>query len=58
MDMIPGDSKTILPGQWHSFGTDTGCIVEEISTRYLPNGSVYREGELTTPDRKTTIRLV
>ena len=56
--MRPGDSQTILPGQWHGFTTDTGCIVEEISTRYVANGSVYRPGDIRCVDRKTQIALV
>ncbi len=54
----PGDCITVLPGVWHRFWTDTGCVFEEISTTAHPNDSVYRDPEinkLTSVQRKTTV---
>ena len=39
----PGDLLSIERGQDHAFSTDTGAVFEEISTRYVPNDSVYLE---------------
>ena len=55
--MFPGEAQTILPGQWHGFTSEHGCIIEEISMRYLSGSSVYRPDDVRCLDRKTTIRL-
>ena len=54
----PGDTLTVLPGVWHRFWTDTGCVFEEISTTAFPNDSTYRDPEinkLTSAQRKTVV---
>lgn len=54
----PGDTLTVLPGIWHRFWTDTGCVFEEISTTAYTNDSVYRDAEinkLTSAQRKTVV---
>ena len=54
----PGDTLLVLPGVWHHFWTDTGCVFEEISTTHFNNDSVYRDAainELQRTDRKTTV---
>ena len=54
----PGDTLLVLPGVWHRFWTDTGCVFEELSTTHLPNDSVYRDpaiNKLTTEQRKTSV---
>ncbi len=54
----PGDTLLVLPGVWHRFWTDTGCVFEEISTTHFKNDSVYRDPEinkLTTEQRKTVV---
>lgn len=56
--LMPGDTTTVLPGVWHRFWTDTGCVFEEISTTAHPNDSVYRDPEingLTSAQRKTIV---
>ena len=56
--LTPGDTITVLPGVWHRFWTDTGCVFEEISTTAHPNDSVYRDpdiNKLTSAQRKTTV---
>ena len=54
----PGDTLTVLPGVWHRFWTDTGCVFEEISTTAHSNDSVYRDpsiNQLTSGQRKTLV---
>lgn len=54
----PGDTLTVLPGVWHRFWTNDGCVFEEISTTAHPNDSVYRDPEinkLTSAQRKTVV---
>jgi N-acetylneuraminate synthase len=56
--LSPGDTITVLPGVWHRFWTETGCVFEEISTTAHPNDSVYRDPEinkLTSAQRKTVV---
>ncbi len=54
----PGDTLTVLPGVWHRFWTETGCVFEEISTTAYPNDSTYRDPEinkLSSTQRKTVV---
>jgi quercetin dioxygenase-like cupin family protein len=54
----PGDTLTVLPGVWHSFSTETGCVFEEISTTHFANDSVYRDeaiNRLKSEERKTRV---
>tara|TARA_B000000441_G_C21640988_1_gene289271 strand:- start:233 stop:688 length:456 start_codon:yes stop_codon:yes gene_type:complete len=56
--LYPGDTCLILPGVWHSFTTETGCIFEEISTTHFTNDSVYKDkkiNEMKTSERKTKV---
>lgn len=54
----PGDTLLIMPGLWHRFWSETGCVFEEISTTHYSNDSVYRDGrinKLTSAQRKTVV---
>jgi N-acetylneuraminate synthase len=54
----PGDTLTVMPGVWHRFWTETGCVFEEISTTAHANDSTYRDPEinkLTSAQRKTIV---
>jgi N-acetylneuraminate synthase len=54
----PGDTLTVLPGIWHRFSTNGGCVFEEISTTAYSNDSVYRDpaiNKLTSAQRKTVV---
>lgn len=54
----PGDTLLVLPGIWHRFWSDEGCVFEEISTTHFPNDSVYRDdaiNKLALAQRKTTV---
>ena len=53
-----GDTLLVLPGVWHRFWTDTGCVFEELSTTHFANDSVYRDeaiNSLTPAQRKTVV---
>ena len=55
----PGDTAVVLPGAWHKFRTDLGCIVEEISTTHHNNDSVYKDpaiNKLPREERKTVVK--
>lgn len=47
----PGDTLLVLPGVWHRFWTDTGCVFEEISTTHYNNDSVYRDPQIKAMER-------
>lgn len=47
----PGDTLLIQPGVWHRFWTDTGVIVEEISTTHFDDDSFYEDKAINRVDR-------
>ncbi len=49
--LVPGDIQLVLPGVWHAFWTDTGCVFEEVSTTHYNNDSVYRDKEIQKLER-------
>ena len=54
----PGETLTVLPGVWHSFGSKGGCVFEEISSTHFDDDSVYKDKEirkLKRKDRKTIV---
>ena len=56
--LTPGDTLLVLPGVWHSFWTETGCVFEEISTTHYNNDSVYKDAainKLERSERKTVV---
>jgi len=52
----PGDKLLIKPGQKHSFSTETGAVIEEVSTKYEKGGSVYTDPSIlsSNPDTRKT----
>jgi sialic acid synthase SpsE/mannose-6-phosphate isomerase-like protein (cupin superfamily) len=53
-----GATLLVLPGVWHRFWTETGCVFEEISTKYMTDDSVYRDdaiNRLSSAQRKTVV---
>lgn len=54
----PGDTQVVLPGVWHRFWTDTGCVFEEISTTHFNDDSVYRDPKINKFERATRKTLV
>jgi quercetin dioxygenase-like cupin family protein len=56
--LLPGDVLTVLPGVWHEFSSERGCVFEELSTTALTDDSFYRDPEivkLTSAQRKTVV---
>ena len=56
--LVPGESVVVMPGVWHSFGTDNGVIFEEISSRDYDNDSFYEDktiNKLARAERKTVV---
>lgn len=53
-----GDTLLVMPGVWHRFWSETGCVFEEISTTHFANDSVYRDeaiNQLSSRQRKTEV---
>ncbi len=56
--LVPGESVVVMPGVWHSFGTDSGVVFEEISSRDYDNDSFYEDksiNKLARSERKTVV---
>jgi N-acetylneuraminate synthase len=56
--LVPGESVVVMPGVWHSFGTEKGVIFEEISSRDYENDSFYEDksiNKLSRSERKTVV---
>ena len=56
--LLPGDVLTVLPGVWHEFSSETGCVFEELSTTALADDSYYHDpaiARLTSAQRKTVV---
>ena len=54
----PGETCLVLPGVWHSFWTDTGAVMEEVSTTHYNDDSVYKDKaiqKLERHERKTVV---
>lgn len=48
----PGDIHLVMPGVWHSFWTETGCVFEEVSTTHYNNDSVYKDPAINLMERR------
>jgi N-acetylneuraminate synthase len=56
--LVPGDVCLVMPGVWHSFWTNGGCVVEEVSTTHFNSDSVYKDAKinkLQRHERKTVV---
>lgn len=56
--LTPGETLLVMPGVWHSFWTERGCVFEEISTTHFHNDSVYKDAainKLQKQERKTVV---
>ena len=52
----PGDVITIEPGTRHAFSSETGAVIEEISTTHFQDDSYYTDESITkNKNRKTTL---
>ena len=38
-----GETLTVLPGVWHCFYSEKGCIFEEVSTTHFNEDSIYKD---------------
>jgi len=47
-----GETLTVLPGVWHCFYSDKGCIFEEVSTTHFNEDSIYKEQSIQSLERK------
>jgi N-acetylneuraminate synthase len=57
-ELHPGDTVLVQPGVWHSFWTDTGVVVEEVSTTHYNDDSFYEDkriNRLKHSERKTRV---
>jgi sialic acid synthase SpsE/D-lyxose ketol-isomerase len=53
-----GETILVLPGVWHRFWTETGCVAEEISTTHYTNDSIYQDkriNKMAHHERKTVV---
>ena len=60
INMIKGEPKIIFRGVKHSFRSNNGCVVEEVSTTHVLNDSKYTDSnisKLKLEDRKIDIKL-
>jgi D-lyxose ketol-isomerase len=57
---LPGHHErlTILPGVWHSFWIETGCVFEEVSTTHHNHDSIYRDPEINDLPRQARKTVV
>jgi N-acetylneuraminate synthase len=56
--LSPGETVLVLPGVWHRFWTETGCVAEEVSTTHFLDDSIYQDkkiNKLAREDRKTVV---
>jgi sialic acid synthase SpsE/mannose-6-phosphate isomerase-like protein (cupin superfamily) len=56
--LTPGDLCLVMPGVWHSFWTNNGCVVEEVSTTHFNSDSIYKDSKinkLQRHERKTVV---
>jgi len=52
----PGDVVTVMPGVRHAFRSDTGAVVEEISSTHFKNDSFYTDESINrNPNRKSLL---
>lgn len=52
----PGDVVTVEPGTRHAWVSDTGAVIEEISTTHVVNDSYYTDEEImANRERKTSL---
>ena len=51
-----GDTFTVFPSHIHSFSSEYGCVIEEVSSTHFPNDSFYTDESINkNPNRKTII---
>jgi N-acetylneuraminate synthase len=61
IQLVRGKPVLISRGVVHSFSSENGCVVEEISTTHIPGDSIYEDpyiNSLPLSERKIKIKLV
>ena len=56
--LSPGETCLVMPGVWHSFWSDDGCVFEEVSTTHYNSDSVYKDSKINNllrKERKTKV---
>lgn len=56
--LVPGEVCLVMPGVWHNFWTENGCVFEEVSTTHYNSDSVYKDAKinkLPRHERKTVV---
>jgi len=43
VDMKAGDKLTMAPGTWHTFSSDGGAVIEEVTTRQVKDDSYFED---------------
>jgi len=43
VDMKAGDKLTMAPGTWHTFTSDGGAVIEEVTTRQVKDDSYFED---------------
>jgi N-acetylneuraminate synthase len=57
IEMKAGDLVSIPPNSIHGFFTQTGCVIEEVSSSHNPEDSYYVDNEITKNlSRKTFVK--
>ena len=52
---VPGDVITILPGVRHSFSSENGAVIEEISTTHFVDDSFYTDLSIIENKKRKTL---
>lgn len=58
--MRPGKPIVIARGVKHSFSSQTGCVIEEVSTTHIPGDSIYEDPKINSlklEERKIKVKL-
>jgi len=56
--LYPGDIQLVQQGVWHEFWTDTGAIIEEISTTHYLDDSFYADKVINRTERSKRKTIV
>ena len=51
----PGDVVTIEPGTKHAFRSESGCVIEEISSTHYTNDSFYTDPMIMKNTKRKTL---
>jgi N-acetylneuraminate synthase len=60
IQMVKGKPVLIARGVSHSFSSESGCVIEEVSTTHIPGDSIYDDAHINTlplSDRKIKVKL-